>query len=211
MGVRRWASREGGRKSETEHTTPPTSWSVGRVVQHSNRRKPAFSLSWRPTGTPLPTKGLVTIFPFESRSKNRSAQLARLTTNLPPCSRKTPPGGVTSRFTVHRGLSLEGRVPIRGVSRAIAGALPPLPRRNFLRRDDENAFFFRIGSSWTKIIDMRGVSFGKLDFEKTDLGKQEASLGRPPPAPFPDSHIDDFCPRCRVFSKEGRTCRISPR
>ena len=42
-----------------------------------------------------------------------------------------PPGGVASRFTVHRGLSLEGRVPVRGVSRAIAGALPPLPRRNF--------------------------------------------------------------------------------
>lgn len=211
MGVRRWASREGGRKSETEHTTPPTSWSVGRVVQHSNRRKPAFSLSWRPTGTPLPTKGLVTIFPFESRSKNRSAQLARLTTNLPPCSRKTPPR--------------RGNVPIYGASRAIAGrsrpdprriegyrrSPSPLPRRNFLRRDDENAFFFRIGSSWTKIIDMRGVSFGKLDFEKTDLGKREASLGRPPSSPFPDSPIDDFCPRCRVFSKEGRTCRISPR
>lgn len=205
MGIARGQGQSG-----TEHTTPPTSWSVGRVAQHSNHRKPAFSLSWRPTGTRLPTKGLVTIFPFESRSKNRSAQLARLTTNLPLCSRKTPRRG-RSRFTVHRGPSLEGRVPVRGVSRAIAGALPPLPRRNFSRRGDENAFFFRIGSSWTKIIDMWGVSFGKLDFEKTDLDKQEASLGRPSSSPFPDSHIDDFCPRCRVFSKEGRTCRISPR
>jgi hypothetical protein len=44
----------------------------------------------------------------------------------------------------------------------------------------ENAFFFGIDSSWTKIIDMRGVSFGKLDFEKIELGKREASLGHPP-------------------------------
>ena len=142
MEVRRWVEREGGRKSETEHTTPPISWSVGRVVQHSNRRKPAFSLSGIPTETPLPAKGLVTIFSFESRSKNRSAQLARLTTNLPHCSRKVVQGVAPNR------------VSIRGASRAIAGALPPLPRRNFLRRGDENAFFFGIGSSWTEIIDM---------------------------------------------------------
>ena len=120
---RAWEARDGGAKvgiargqgqSGTERTTPPTSWSVGRVVQHSNHRKPAFSLSWRPTGTRLPTKGLVTIFPFESRSKNRSAQLARLTTNLPLCSRKTP---------------RRGSVPIYGASRAIAGRSCPGPRR----------------------------------------------------------------------------------
>ena len=205
MGIARGQGQSG-----KERTTPPTSWSVGRVVQHSNHRKPAFSLSWRPIGTRLPAKGLVTIFPFESRSKNRSAQLARLTTNLPLCSRKTP---------------RRGSVPIYGASRAIAGRSCPGPRRiegyrrspspaaspKLFEARRENAFFFGIDSSWTKIIDMRGVSFGKLDFEKTDLGKQETSLGRPPSSPFPDSHIDDFCPRCGVFSKEGRTCRISPR
>ncbi|WP_418925338.1 hypothetical protein [Ellagibacter isourolithinifaciens] len=82
------------------------------------------------------------IIPFKSMSQNGNAQLVQLTTNLPHCSRKVVQGVAPNR------------VSIRGASRAIAGALPPLPRRNFLRRGDENAFFFGIGSSWTEIIDM---------------------------------------------------------
>ena len=64
------------------------SWSFGRVVRHSNRRKPAFSLSGRSAGASLPAKGQVTNFPLERGSKNGSAQLVQMTTNLPSCSRK---------------------------------------------------------------------------------------------------------------------------
>jgi hypothetical protein len=82
------------------------------------------------------------IIPFESMSQNGNVQLVQLTTNLPRFSQKVVQGVAPDR------------VSIRGASRAIAGTPPPLPRRNFLRRGDENDFFFRIGSSWTKIIDM---------------------------------------------------------
>ena len=149
MGIAR------GRAEKRDGAHDPThimvSWESCATFESPKTR--VFAL-WETDWDALASKRPGHDFPFESRNKNRSAQLARLITNLPPCSRKTPPGGVASRFTVHRELSLEGRVPVRGVSRAIAGALPPLPRRNFLRRGDENAFFFRIGSSWTEIIDM---------------------------------------------------------
>lgn len=137
------------------------------------------------------------------------AQLVRLATNLPLCSRKTP-GGVASRFTVHRGPSPEGRVPVRGVSRAIARALPPLPRRNLLRRGDENTFFFGIGSSWTKSSICEELVLENLTSRKLNWANEEPRWAVLPRRPF-QTHISTISVQDAKFSaKKGGTVASRP-
>ena len=147
--------RGGGMKHATPPTSPPypmppplRSQLDELCAAISENNPTCFELTWD-----FALEGCPQAVVKGGIGRKNVAQLVQLTMNLPLCSRKTPRRGSVPIYGVSRP-SPEGRAPVRGASRATAGALPPLPRRNFLRRGDENAFFFGIGSSWTKIIDM---------------------------------------------------------
>ena len=139
MEVRRWVAREGGRQSETNHPTPPTSppypiplplrGQLDELCAAISQNNPTcFELTWgfALEGCPQAVAGGKS----GEKTSHNSSGWPRTCLSAP----ERPPGGVAPRFTVHRGPSLEERVPVRGASRAIAGALSAASPKPFEAR-----------------------------------------------------------------------------